>query len=94
MTYENLIRDVAKAVKKERILESLGLQSRASTSSRALGTLGWLGIGVVAGAALGLLLAPTTGDELRREVARRLGLSDDDQLEGELDEETLDELIT
>jgi hypothetical protein len=91
MKYEALIRDVAKAMKKERLLEALGLQTRASTGAKTMGALGWLGVGLLAGATIGLLLAPSPGEELRRELARRIGLegADDD-----LDEEALDELIT
>jgi hypothetical protein len=93
MKYEDLIRDVARTVKKERVLEALGLQMRSSAGQKTIGALGWLSIGLVAGAAVGLLLAPTPGEQLRRDLAKRLGLKD--QSNGELtDDEALDELIT
>jgi hypothetical protein len=92
MNYENLIKDVAKAVKKERVLEALGLQLRSGAGQKTIGALGWLSVGLLAGATIGLLLAPTPGDELRREVARRLGLEKSgNSLD---DDEALDELIT
>ena len=93
MKYENLIRDVARTVKKEKVLEALGLQLRSSAGHKTIGALGWLSIGLLAGAAVGLLLAPTPGEELRRELTKRLGLKG--QPNGELtDDEALDELIT
>ena len=91
MKYEALIRDVAKALKKEKLLEAIGLQTRSSTGAKTMGALGWLGVGLLAGATIGLLLAPSPGEELRRELARRIGLEDS---EDDLDEEALDELIT
>lgn len=93
MNYEAMIRDVLKAVKKERVLDAIGLQTRTSAGAKTIGALGWLGIGLLAGASIGLLLAPTPGEELRRELARRLGLdgSGDDE---DIEDEALDELIT
>ena len=91
MKYEDLIRDVAKTVKKERVLEALGLQLRSSAGQKTIGALGWLSIGLLAGAAVGLLLAPTPGEELRREIVKRMGLDGSDALE---EDEALDELIT
>jgi hypothetical protein len=93
MKYEDVLRDVLKAVKKERVLDAIGLQTRSSAGQKTIGALGWLGIGLLAGAAIGLLVAPTPGDELRRDLARRLGL-DADGADGADDDEALDELIT
>lgn len=81
MKYEELISN--------KILDLLGLDRKASTSSQALGTLGLIGLGVVAGAAIALLVTPKPGAELRQEVARRLGIK-----ESELNGQALDELIT
>ena len=93
MNYQSMLRDVARAVRKERVLDALGLESRDSSGGKTLNALGLLGIGLLAGAALGLLLAPTPGEQLRRDLARRLGLEDDEDI-ADVDEETLDELIT
>ena len=51
---------------------------------------GLFGLGLVAGAAIGLLLAPRPGAELRAEVARRLGVGNGTNPDGE----AIDELVT
>jgi hypothetical protein len=56
---------------KDDILEYLGLQTRKSAMDYALPALGIFAGGVAFGAALGLLLAPKPGSELREEIARR-----------------------
>ncbi len=56
---------------KDDVLEYLGLQTRKSTMDYALPALGIFAGGVLFGAALGLLLAPKPGSELREELARR-----------------------
>jgi hypothetical protein len=92
MKYEDLLRDVAKTVKKEKLLDALGLQLRSGAGQKTIGALGWLSIGLLAGATIGLLIAPSPGEDLRRELARRLGL---DKSGNSLDDdEALDELIT
>jgi hypothetical protein len=92
MKYEDLLRDVAKTVKKEKLLDALGLQLRSGAGQKTIGALGWLGIGLLAGASIGLLLAPAPGEQLRRDLLRRLGM--DDGANGLDDDESLDELIT
>jgi gas vesicle protein len=57
---------------KEDILGALGLQSKSSTTSWVLGTLGLFGMGMVIGAGVALMLAPKPGSELRRELEDRL----------------------
>ena len=75
---------------KESILDLLGLASRPSAGSRILSVAGLFGAGVLAGAALGLLLAPRPGAEIRAEVARRLGVGNGQTPDGE----AIDELTT
>ena len=98
MRYDELTRQVLKAanraLRSERVMEALGVERRSGSGSKALGTLGLLGIGVLAGAALGLLLAPQTGEALRRELAERLGLEAEGDEDLSDEEESLDELIT
>jgi hypothetical protein len=57
---------------KENILGALGLQSKPSTTSWALGTLGLFGLGIIVGAGVALMLAPKTGPEMRREIENRI----------------------
>jgi hypothetical protein len=79
-------------ISKEDILNVLGLTTKASSSGRVLGALGLFGLGLVAGAGAALLLAPTSGEELRRELARRMRRSNGS---GEdLGDTELDEVIT
>jgi hypothetical protein len=68
---------------KDSILDMLGLASRPSAGSRLLSVAGLFGAGVLAGAALGLLLAPRPGAEIRAEVARRLGIDNGPTADGE-----------
>jgi hypothetical protein len=56
---------------KDDILEYLGLQTRKSAMDYAVPALSLFAGGVAFGAALGLLLAPRPGRELREEIARR-----------------------
>jgi hypothetical protein len=92
MKYEDLIREVTRVVKKEKVLEALGLQLRSGAGQKTIGALGWLSIGLLAGAAVGLLLAPVPGEELRRELGSRLGLNG--SADEDVEDESLDELIT
>ena len=77
-------------IDRDSILEMLGLSARPSAASRVFGTLGLFGVGVLAGAAVGLLLAPRPGVELRAEVARRLRMGNARSANGE----SIDELMT
>lgn len=56
---------------KNDVLEYLGLQTRKTTMDYAMPALALFAGGVAFGAALGLLLAPKPGSELREELARR-----------------------
>jgi len=57
---------------KDDILSALGLASRRSASQRALGTVGLLGLGAIIGAGVALLLAPSSGENLRGDLGRRI----------------------
>ncbi len=62
---------------KEQILSLLGFEEK-STMTSLLGSLGWIGLGALAGAVTALLLAPKTGTELRRSVGRTFRRTADD----------------
>ena len=57
---------------KEDIFSALGLATRRSASQRAIGTLGLLGLGAIVGAGVALLLAPSSGEDLRGDLGRRI----------------------
>ena len=77
-------------IDKDTVLELLGLTTRPTTTSRFFGFTGLFGVGLLAGAAIGLLLAPRPGAELRAEVARKLGMGNGQSPDGE----AIDELVT
>lgn len=54
------------------LLGALGLQTRRSAASYLLPALGMFGVGIVAGAGLGMLFAPRTGREIRREIGTKV----------------------
>jgi len=55
------------------ILGSVGLERRRSAMDKLLPALGWVGVGTVIGAGVALLLAPSTGKELRQKVSQQIG---------------------
>jgi len=57
---------------KDDVLGMLGLEARRSQSSRLMTTLGTFGIGLLVGAGVALLLAPTAGSALRRDLRAKL----------------------
>ena len=61
-----------KDLSKDDILSALGLETKASTTSWMLSTLGIFGIGAVVGAGLALVLAPKSGEELRGDIGERV----------------------
>jgi hypothetical protein len=77
-------------IDKDTVLELLGLTTRQSAAGKTVGVLGLFGLGLLAGAAVGLLLAPRPGAQLRAEVARRLGMGNGQTPDGE----SIDELVT
>ena len=56
----------------ERILGELGLEKRRTTSDFILPALGVFAAGAVVGGILGLVLAPSSGRELRGQIERKL----------------------
>lgn len=66
---------------KERVLAALGLQTAPSTWSVATKIAGFVGLGVLAGAAVALLLSPKAGPEIRRSLRRTLRNGIDDVLD-------------
>jgi hypothetical protein len=57
---------------KDDILSALGLATKPSSSQRVLGTLGLFGLGAIVGAGVALLLAPSSGENLRGDLGRRI----------------------
>ena len=57
---------------KEDILSALGLATKRSASQRLIGTLGLFGLGALVGAGVALLLAPSSGEDLRGDLGRRI----------------------
>lgn len=57
--------------------------ARRSRSSSGFEALSFFIVGGLAGAAIGLLLAPESGESLRRSLRERLGLGGDDEPEPE-----------
>jgi len=53
-------------------LGSFGLQSRRSAAVYILPAISMFGVGILAGAGLGLMFAPRTGREMRREIGTRV----------------------
>lgn len=55
------------------ILRTVGLERRRSTLDRLLPALGWVGVGAAIGAGAALLMAPSSGKELRGRVSQQIG---------------------
>jgi gas vesicle protein len=60
---------------KEEIASAMGLKARASTTGDMLTAFSIFGSGVILGAGLGLLLAPTAGQEIRHDITEKVGES-------------------
>jgi len=65
------ISDVSDLSKND-ILSALGLSIKPSTTERVAGSLGLIGLGAIIGAGVALLLAPSTGQELRNDLSQRI----------------------
>ena len=57
---------------KNDILSALGLAIKPSTSERVVGSLGLIGLGAIVGAGVALLLAPSSGQDLRSDLSQRI----------------------
>ncbi len=57
---------------RDRMLNMIGLQPRRSMAAVLLPSMGMFGVGLLAGAGLGLLFAPKKGAETRRELGSKL----------------------
>jgi hypothetical protein len=57
---------------KEDVLAALGLALKPTSSQRMIGALGAFGLGALVGAGVALLLAPSSGEDLRDDLGRRI----------------------
>jgi hypothetical protein len=57
---------------KEDLLSTLGLSIKPTTSERLIGSLGLFGLGALVGAGVALLLAPSSGEDLRDGLGKRI----------------------
>jgi hypothetical protein len=57
---------------KEDVLAALGLALKPTSSQRVIGALGAFGLGALVGAGVALLLAPSSGEDLRDDLGRRI----------------------
>jgi hypothetical protein len=72
---------------KDDILSALGLVSKPTASGRLLGSVGIFAVGLLVGAGAALLLAPTSGPDLREGLGERFrkareGVTDEDTAAG------------
>jgi hypothetical protein len=68
------IEDILNALpSKEDIANALSGQTRNNTGGDLLTALGIFGTGLLLGAGLAFLLAPTTGQQLRHDLAEKIG---------------------
>jgi hypothetical protein len=55
----------------DEVLRAIGLQTRRSSAADIMPSVALFGAGMLVGAVLALLLAPTSGEELRGEISER-----------------------
>lgn len=68
------VEDILSALpSREDVASAIGLEARSSAGWGALVPLGIFAGGLVVGAGMSLLLAPTTGQDARREIASKVG---------------------
>lgn len=70
-----------KNMNKNDVLGLLGLEEIPSTTGTVLRSLGLIGLGALIGATAGLLLAPSSGRELRDDLSKRIKNGTDRALE-------------
>lgn len=68
-----ITKEMLKNINGDQILEALGLERRTAGAAAIVPALGVFGVGLLIGAAIGMVFAPKTGGELRSEVANRFG---------------------
>lgn len=72
------IEDILNALpSKEDIASAVGLEARPSATGEMLTAFGIFGTGVILGAGLALLFAPKTGQEVRHDIAEKVGEIDE-----------------
>jgi len=57
---------------KEDVLAALGLATKPTVTERVLSSAGLFGLGALVGAGVALLLAPSSGRDLRDDLGRRI----------------------
>jgi YtxH-like protein len=68
------IEDILRALpSKEDIASAVGLQARSSTTGDMLTAFSIFGTGMILGAGLALLFAPKAGNEIRHDIADKVG---------------------
>ena len=68
------IEDILQALpSKKDIASAVGLEARASTTGDMLTAFGIFGTGMILGAGLALLFAPKAGNEIRDDIAEKVG---------------------
>jgi len=68
---KELARNLQNLPTTEDIIRALGLETRRSHASDIVPSVALFGAGLLVGAGLALLFAPTTGRELREEISER-----------------------
>ena len=72
MSYLDQIRGFSKDLSPQLVMETLGLRRREpEVTDLIVPVLAAFGVGCLAGAAVGLLLAPSSGEDLREDIADR-----------------------
>ena len=68
------IEDILQALpSKEDIASAVGLEARSAASADMLTAFGIFGTGMILGAGLALLFAPKAGQEVRHDIAEKVG---------------------
>jgi len=68
------LEDILQALpSKEDIANAVGVETRTSPSGDLLAAFGIFGAGIILGAGLALLFAPKAGQEMRHDIAEKVG---------------------